>query len=193
MKIKLLYNPFETIPDKLLMLVGIISLGIGTVISYYSQVIFDGIFDAHEFPGITFIQAFAACVVNIVVVCILLFALGKIINPKTRMIDILNTSFLSRIPIYIISIIIGLPLMKKIGTKITENLGDLPNLKFETSELIFLLAFSFFSLFMLVYSVIILVNGFRTATNAKKWQQYFGFAIVIIIAEIASKFIISYI
>lgn len=188
---KLLFNPFEKIPEKLLLLLGIISFIIGCYFSYQFEMIFDGIFDAHEFSGILFSQAFTANAVNVITVCVFLFILGKIINPKTRMIDILNTAFISRIPIYLTAPLAAVPVVKQITEKIVASLKDIENMKLGTLDMMVLLSFSGIAMLLLVYSIVLLANGFRTATNAKKWQHYVIFGLVLLLAEIVSKGLIS--
>lgn len=191
MKLKYFFNPFAVIPDKLLLLIGIVTVGMGSALSYFNQVVFDGIFDVHLAPGISFTEAFSSVVVNIVVLAVFLFILGKIINPKTRMIDIMNVAFISRVPVYLVSFLIVLPTMKKISAELMENLNSIQHLTNDTSNVIFLLFFSFASLLLLLYSLIFLVFGFKTATNAKTWQHFLAFSIVILLAEIVTKLIIA--
>jgi len=193
MKLKFLYNPFEAVPDKILLFTGIITFGIGTLLSWYFKIIFDGVFDAHLFSAITFNEVFSANAIDIIVLCLFLFAAGKLVNPKTRMIDILNISFISRIPIYLIIFLIAFTPMEEISSKIMKNISNENGLQLPFSEILILLIFSCLSLFLLAYTIVLLVNGFRVATNAKKVQHYVLFVIALIVAEIVSKFIISFI
>ncbi len=58
-------------------------------------------------------------------------------------------------------------------------------------ELISIMAVSSILMIFLIYAIVLLVNGFRTATNLKKWQYYIYFAIALIIAEVLSKVLIN--
>lgn len=192
MKLKFLYNPFESVSDKILLFIGVITFGIGTALSWKLQMIFDGIFDIHIFKGITFNEAFAANAIDVIVLCLFLFAAGKLVNPKTRMIDILNASFISRIPVYLTTFLIVFMPIEEISDKIMTSISNKNGLQLPASEIIILLIFSCLSLFLLVYGIALLVNGFRVAANAKKSQHYIIFAIALILAEIISKLIIYY-
>ncbi|MGC4128476.1 MAG: YIP1 family protein [Bergeyella sp.] len=188
---KLLFNPFEKIPEKTLIIIGIVTLIIGSLLSFQFKVIFDGIFDIHEYPPILFSQAFTANAVNIIVLSFILFVLGKIFNPKTRMIDIMNTAFISRIPLYFLAPMTALPPVREATNNIMANIQDIQNMQIPTSDLVTLFAFSSVTLLFLVYSIVLIVTGFKTATNIKKWQQYAGFAAALLVAEIISKLLIS--
>jgi hypothetical protein len=124
--------------------------------------------------------------------CALLFGLGKIINSKTRMIDILNASFLYRIPIYIVAVMSKIPVLDGINEKVMKNISHPENINLSAGDMFFLLIFTVVSLGLLAYSIVLLVNGFKTATNAKKWQHFVSFAFVLIAAEIVSKMLIDF-
>lgn len=174
-----------------MMMIGIIVTVIGAFISYFNKTIFDGILDAHTYIFITYSQAISANIINIIIPCILLFILGKSINPDTQMIDILNASFYYRIPMYIIAIIMNISSIKNLEFKIQNNLSALHNLNFSTTELLVLVIFGCISLGLLAYAIILLLNGFRYASKPTKWQHYFGFVLVLIVSEFISKLIIS--
>jgi hypothetical protein len=59
-----------------------------------------------------------------------------------------------------------------------------------SSEIALLAASSLLSLIVLVWSIILLYNGFKTATNAKEIKHNLYFAIVLIVSEILSKIIL---
>ena len=67
--------------------------------------------------------------------------------------------------------------------------GKTPNLAL--SDMIILIALSIVTLLFLVWSIVLLFNGFKTATNAKGSKQIILFAITILISEIISKILIS--
>lgn len=187
----IIFNPFAKIASKKLMLFGVISFMIGCFISWRFRMIYDGILDVHSSPNITYIRSFISNGINVIFMCLLVYALGRIINPKTRMIDVLNASFLYRIPIYIIAILSSLPIQKEFEAKVLNNISNIQNLEFTTGELFYILLFSTTSMLLLAYAITLIVNGFKTASNAKKWQHFLSLGAVIIIAEILSKIFIN--
>ena len=187
---KYLFNPLLKFSERSLLILGILSIVAGSLIGHYFSLTFDGAFDTHPLQ-ITFIESLKENAINILMVFILLLILGKIINLKTRLVDIATISMIYRIPIYISGPLINLPVFKAIAVKVLANKDNLENIKFETLELFSILAASSVLMIFLIYSIVILVNGFRTATNLKKWQYYVCFAIVLIIAEVLSKTLIN--
>ena len=185
---KTIFNPYAKISDKLLLSLGVLSFVVGILIHYFQQTIHDGILDSHPYPNISMPKVSTAIMINIVVLCIVLFIYGKIINKKTRMIDILNTSFLSRIPYYILPFIVNSSLMKNMTEQI---MADPKNVSSQPMQLIFMLLMSVSMMILMTYSIVLIVNGFKTATNAKKWQEFVGLAVAILVAEVISKILIN--
>ena len=176
--------------ERNLLIIGVLSVLAGSLVGKYFSVTYDGIFDAHSSPN-TFINSLKENAINILTVFVLLVILGKVIYPKTRFIDIINISLIYRIPIYISSPLISLPLFDKISEQVLNNKDHLENLKFDTMDLISIMVVSSILMIFLIYAIVLLVNGFRTATNLKKWQYYIYFAVVLIIAEVLSKVLIN--
>lgn len=81
--------------------------------------------------------------------------------------------------------------MERVANQVLANKENLQNLQFNPTDLIIVLGFSMIMMVFLAYSIVLLANGFRTATNVKKWQHYVFFAIAIVIAEIVSKILIN--
>jgi hypothetical protein len=186
-----IFNPFAKFSDKVLMLIGVISFLIGCFISWRFQVLYDGVLDAHTSDSLSYVNAFTSNAINVIVMCVLLFILGKIINPKTRMIDLLNASFLYRIPIYLVAMFSRIPALERINESVVKNIGDPEKINMQVDDIGVLIVFSIVSLCLIAYSIVLLVNGFKTASNAKKWQHFVSFGFVVIVAEIISKMLIG--
>lgn len=190
MKWQYIFNPFLKISERNLFVFGLLSFLVGSLIGHLCSVTYDGIFDVHISSSTSYLLVLQENAVNILVPFALLLLLGKIINRKTRIIDILNIALGYRIPIYFISLTANIPLLDNLTKKIESTEGNLAELKFDWLELTALLAVSSVMIAALMYAIVLLVNGFRTATNLKKWQYYLGFVFVLIAAEIITKSII---
>lgn len=187
---KLLFNPFGIYSEKQLLVSGILITLAGSFVGSLFNVTFDGVLDVHQYET-DFLMSLKENSVNVACIFIVLFILGKLINRKTRAIDILNTAMVSRFPQYISAVITALPVLKKVEDEITSHQGDLQHLNLQPMDLMLLFVISMILLAITAYYITLLVNGFRTAVNAKKWQHFVGFAIALIIAEIISKLLIS--
>ncbi len=189
---KILINPFEKYSESTLLLVGILALALGSVMGYYCNARFDGVIDLHFVKAVGAYEPLLDLVVTVGVTAVMLFALGKYHNPKTRLIDLVNTVLIAKIPFYVLTIFNGNGMIfdasEKIMKSVQENVLNLPDF----SVLLPILIFSLITLAALVLSIVLLFQGFKVATNAKGNKSVFGFVLVLLLAEIISKIAISY-
>lgn len=193
--IKTLLNPFEKFSTKKLAFFGIVITLVGSYFGYLFQGRFDGVIDLHFTNDVSILQPFLDNVINVFSIFIFLFLFGKIINKKTRAVDIFNTSIVARIPFYILPFSNINNFMINFTNEIMGNvdLKNPVNLKIETFDLVGILVFAFLSIGLLIVFVILLFNGFKTATNCKKINHTLLFVVSIIFGEILSKGLIYFI
>lgn len=186
---KSIFNPQGRFQENHLLIFGCLSFILGSGIAYFCGATYDGIFDVHlPLNGkISLSKLILENAINVICVFVLLFIFGKIINPKTRWIDILNASLLYRIPIYISVFFTALPVFNHLSKMVQENQGNLTQFPFSAIDLVQILVASMLIMLLFVYAIVLLVNGFKTATNTKKWQHFVVFTFLLIIAEIISK------
>lgn len=191
---KTLFNPFEKYSEKTLLIFGIITTILGSFLGYLMNARFDGIVDMHLVENIECYEPLVDNIINVLVIFVLFFAFGKMINPKTRAVDILNVSLISRIPIYLVTLTnIGGYLEKSTQNMLDkidfENLNNVP--QFEFSDMAISLVFSVVMILLLIYMIVLFWKGFQTATNTKGVRNIIIFIILFIAAEILSKYCIG--
>lgn len=191
---KVLFNPFEKYSEKTLLIFGITATVLGSLLGYLLNARFDGIIDMHLVQEVRFQNILIDNLINTLVLFILFFAFGKIINPKTRAIDILNVSMICRIPMYLVALgNIGGYLERATQNMIDgidlENLQNVP--QFELLDLSVILIFSVISIGFLVWMIVLFWKGFKTATNTKGTKNIIIFIVLFIAAEILSKYLIG--
>ncbi|MDR6967971.1 hypothetical protein J2X31_001985 [Flavobacterium arsenatis] len=191
----LLFNPFEKYAENKLLLFGIFITLAGSYLGYLFQGRFDGVIDLHFVPSTTLFEPLADNLINIFSLFLLLFLLGKYINPKTRVIDTLTPVMIARLPFYLLTFFNYQNYISGITEKLIASI-DLQNtptdLNIATSDLIITLLFSGISILFLVWFVILLFNGFKVATNSRGIKNNLLFAGAIILAEILSKIIFTF-
>lgn len=101
----LLFQPFEKYSEKTLLLLGIIFTLIGSFIAYAFNIRFDGVLDVHIVSDALWYQTLIDNLINIFCLIIFLYSSAKYINKKTRIIDIITTSIIARIPLYLLPLI----------------------------------------------------------------------------------------
>ncbi len=185
----IIFNPFSKFGEWPLLITGIAATLAGSFIGGYLNMTFDGFMDVHPAES-DFLQSITENVINIISVAAILFFLGLIINRKTRFIDLVNTAIIARIPTYLAALISANPILDNFAKRVMENPADLTNIYGDTTELTIVLVISCVVMFMFAWSIILLVNGFRTATNIKKILHWILFVFALILAEILSKYII---
>lgn len=190
---KTLLNPFEKFSEKQLLIFGILFLFMGSYIGFFSNAYFDSILHISFVENATYFNSIAQNLIIIILLTLVLFALGKYLNPKTRLIDLLNVSLIARIPFYFSTLINFNNSTLKLTDKIMNNLDAIQNIKFSTSEYLFLIITSVFGILCLLLFAILLWNGFKTATNAKTTKETVLLIITLLIANFMSSYLINFI
>lgn len=185
---KTIFNPFLKFDDKKLLIAGILFFILNIFGSYYAESINDSIF---HYSGLSedqeILDVAKINTLSYLLAVVVIFILGKIFNGRTRFIDILNTILISQIPLMITICINGLPFYKKALGNLSENLAT-PE-KINVGDMALLTFGGFISLILLIYSIVLYYNGFKTATNIKKWQHIVLFAVVSFLITIVSQII----
>jgi len=189
---KLFFNPFSKFSEKALLISGILFLVVGSFIGYYFGVTYDGIFDVH-ISTVTLIESLTENVINVVILSLLLFIAGIIINSKTRIIDVLNVALISRFPIYLAGLFANNQRISEISEQLMDSVHQETPASVSSSDMMILMLFSAVLILLLAYQLMLMVFGFKTAVNARKWQHWLLFAFALIAAEVISKAIIHFI
>ena len=188
----LIFNPFEKISEKKLLLIGITSMLVGALLGYLFNARYDGVFDLHFEKNTSYFNALLDILISVSTTCILLLAVGKYTNSKTRLIDIFNACSMAKIPFYVLTLFNINNWIYYSSEKLVEslqhNLMKMPSL----SEFVPVLLFSMLTILGLVLSALLLFNGYKVATNAKGTKSIGLFVVALFLAEIFSKIIISY-
>ncbi|WP_300596805.1 hypothetical protein [Niabella sp.] len=187
---KTIFNPFERYPERDLAIGGIIGLLLSIWLFWWAQQTNDGVYHVSPRADLSLTGAITEAVVCTLLVCALLSGVGKAINPKTRIIDILNATMIHRIPLSFGILVLQLPFIRTVMDQIMQavknnRLETLSGSTLWISTLVSLLMLGFF-----VYAIVLLVNGFRTAVHARKATHYLLFAAALIIAEVIYRLLL---
>ena len=186
--LQLLKNPFALVEDKKLFLVGISTFIVGIFLAYYFQLQQQILrLNISETPNLK--QIIIWHVIIVASLTIVYLILGKIINKKTRFIDILNTVLIALIPIYI-------TFFQNFNNFLTEETAKMLNaLKdgsiYSQSPPILFIFVGLAGLVFFIYYIYLLFIGFKTATNSKKIWHYTLFFVLLIITDILTSGLIN--
>ncbi|EKB58272.1 YIP1 family protein [Bergeyella zoohelcum] len=96
------------------------------------------------------------------------FALAKIINLKTRFIDVLNAFLIGLLPLAILVFFTNIPAIHRLNETVLDRAQHLEQLFSNLLEVIGFSISTLVALFFVVYAVTLMYNGFKTATHLKK-------------------------
>ena len=176
-----LFNPFSKFSEKTLLAIGILASILLIIACYFTNTKMDSLLHISPAKDLSFNSIALYTIISLIYAIVLLFILGKIFNSKTRVIDIVNAVLVSQVPVIVI--VLGTKLIKldKISKQIAETSAQNKVLDINIFDLMYLMVFSFGSLIFIIYSFVLLFNGFKTATNIKKWQHIVIFAFVLLV------------
>lgn len=186
--LQILKNPFSIINEKKLLIIGLFSFIFGIMISYFMQM-------KIEIIGINSVSNYK--VSNIIInqsiitfmLILMLYGLGKFINKKTRIIDILNSVSIAFIPLYISLFQNTNDFIVNEGAKVFTAIENKAIHQYKPS--ILFLPIAMIVILLIVYYIYLLFIGFKTATNAKKTSHYVLFFVLLIITNILTSGLIN--
>ncbi len=187
--IKKLLNPFAYFEDKALLIIGVLAHLIFTYIAKLTNSNFPDFLSIKKgLIDFTFWDLLYQNTRNIAIAILFLFILGKIINKRTRFIDIVNVVLISRIAYYIVFITDFIPVVNSKLNKVTDNIqsNNLSVLQ-ESSTMLVILIVAFVAIFFICVMFYYLYIGFKTVTNLKTIQQTFAFIATILFIIIISS------
>ncbi|HKX85460.1 MAG TPA: YIP1 family protein [Flavobacterium sp.] len=187
-----IFNPFSTFSEKQLLVSGLLISVAGTLIGYACNSSYNGTLDMHLIDDSKLLTVTLENLIDISVVTALLFALGKYLNTKTRFVDILNTAFWYRLPIYIVALLSYIILPSDFNDRVKKNINTPEKIFSNPIEIITSALLGVVILLCLAYAIVLLVNGFKTATNTKKWQHWAAFGFALLVSEGITQFLIKY-
>ncbi|MDX6180970.1 YIP1 family protein [Flavobacterium sp. Fl-77] len=176
---KFLFNPFSKFSEKQLFITGVLYFIINFFTCFFTKIQMDSLFHFTENENLSLTSAFLLVTISNVSAIIFLFLLALIINKKTRFIDITNTILISQAPNFLILLCIKITSMNSLAKNLKTNAEAANTLKINPLELLPLVFCMLILLAIIIYGFVLIYNGFKTATNFKKWQHIALFVVVL--------------
>ena len=177
-------NPFTRIAGWQAFGAGLTIAVITAVVATMSNTALNGVLDAHYTFGITYGQSFLMQAVNIVSITMVMWLIALIFSKSFRFVDILGTMTLARAPYLLMAI-----------TGFFVEPADLNQLMQNVSEMripIYLIITGIIAIPIMVWSVALMYNGMKVSCNMRGPKLAVSFVIGIILAEILSKFLLTW-
>ncbi|UIR55419.1 hypothetical protein LZQ00_14230 [Sphingobacterium sp. SRCM116780] len=190
---KIVENPFDNLSELRLIVVGLIAFLIGTFAAYFLGGSYPGIM-SFKSNSATLLQLFYQNTLNTILLSLVLYVFGKILNPRARFLDLLITVLIARTAIYCMALLNTNAWLNPIADMIAKNVVNTQSgSMIDKSDLLMLFLGVIIILLLLIYFFYLLIKGFRISVNSKK--GYHGLLIIIIVfvlEALASIFIPYY-
>jgi len=187
-KMKWIYNPFEKIAGWKAFGIGILILGIATVLGYFSNTVFFGISIKGAYSG-TLCQAISLQALGLAITVAVMYLVALLSAKHVRFQDILGTVTLAKYPL-----LLSVPIFWASNDKIMEISNNLLSAlqtnpynvmnEVSASDLVVLSVVALVSMAILVWTIALLFNAFKVSTNLKGVKCGLLFTAAIIISEI---------
>lgn len=188
----ILFNPFQKYSDTVLLISGLCFSAIGVLLGFAFNARFDGFIDLHFTQNTTFFQPLSDTIINAFYGTIVFFIIGKVINKKTRIIDILTTCLIAKAPLYLIAFFNINHLMYNATLKMMSMTTIEKINSISTIDITIVMVSAVIMIPILIWVFVLLFNGFKTATNAKGIKHTLLFILGVILSEIISKILITH-
>ncbi|CAM3553470.1 YIP1 family protein [Elizabethkingia occulta] len=184
---KTLFNPFEKYSEYKLLLFGILSFILTPFVSYYTQNRMTSFmrFDSPE-EVLTLKSSFLYCSVSIGSIILILYLIAIVFNRRSRFLDITNTILVSNainIPVLLLTHLIDV-------NKAFSSDGINENFYQYIINLLFIILITAFVISLVIYSIVLFFNGFKTATNIKKLPQIVLFVFIFFVSLMICQILI---
>jgi len=186
----ILFNPFQNYTEKQLTIVGVLTAMVAGILAVLLNGRFDGVLDLHFVPKTSALHSASDIAIAIITLTLLLFIFGKIINKKTRFIDLLAASLIAKIPFYFLLLFNINNKMFLVTEKLVNMVSKNKTIAIEAADMTLIVCSGIATFICLIWSIVLLFNGFKTATNSKETKHIILFIVAIILAEILSKILI---
>lgn len=187
---KTIFNPFERFDEKLLLLTGMLAVILSIGVGYLTNSTFTSIYRISTAENTSLQMIALSTFLSFLIAIVVLSILGKILNRKTRIIDIVNTVLISQL------FLIGIQSLGKVSSiklagKNVANYQSNPSGMFPFLDFIIMISMMIFTITIMIYSLTLFYNGFKTATNIKKWQHIVLFCVVSLISSLICQIILN--
>lgn len=185
-----MFKPFERYSEKTLLITGLLAALAGILLAWQFYSRNDGVLDLHYTNEKIFWKTVCDQLLNGFSLLIFLIPVTKWMNRKTRVIDLVNAFLISRIPMYFLTLGNVGGVLSGAGEKMKNAALNQQMISLNGVEWTMLILFGLLSILMIVWSVALLYNGYKVASNAKGARAIILFILALLFAEIVSKVLI---
>ncbi|ALU26400.1 MULTISPECIES: hypothetical protein [Myroides] len=184
-------KPFESIQDKTLLAIGVLTGVVISCLQLLTHMRSIAILKQVTLKSApTLVQTLSDFAITTIVMTLALFVFGKIINKKTRLIDILNTVLIARICLDISVLFDINGYLSDFSLQLIDNIAN-PEILFKSNPqgFVYFIITSFASILCLVGFGYYIYQGFKLATHLKKKYMIIAFVLIILLVDTLTRLI----
>ncbi|EHO13902.1 hypothetical protein [Myroides odoratimimus] len=184
-------KPFENVQDKTLLAIGVLTGVIISCLQLLTHMRSIAILKQVTLKSApTLVQTLSDFAITTIVMTLALFVFGKIINKKTRLIDILNTVLIARICLDISVLFDINGYLSDFSLQLIDNIAN-PEILFKSNPqgFVYFIITSFASILCLVGFGYYIYQGFKLATHLKKKYMIIVFVLIILLVDTLTRLI----
>lgn len=184
-------KPFENVQDKTLLAIGILTGVVISCLQLLTHMRSIAILKQVTLKSApTLVQTLSDFAITTIVMTLALFVFGKIINKKTRLIDILNTVLIARICLDISVLFDINGYLSDFSLQLIDNIAN-PEILFKSNpqSFVYFIITSFASILCLVGFGYYIYQGFKLATHLKKKYMIIVFVLIILLVDTLTRLI----
>lgn len=186
----LLFKPFERYSETVLLTVGLIVSAIGIVLATWFHARFDGAIDLHFSAGQSYARTTVDLVVDFLSLLVFLYPFALWVNRKTRFVDMCSTILIAKIPMYLLILFNANESFYRLGQHFEKAALQHEALSLGATTMLVFIAFVVVAILLLVWSITLLYNGYKTASNARGAKAVVLFIAALLLGEILSQLLL---
>lgn len=188
-----LLNPFVDYSEQTLLRFGIFLFVVGGVLAKLGSIDYHGILKVIPKDKHSWLQVYGHLAVNIGLLFLFFYLFAILVNKRTRIIDILNVVLINFSVIYLLGLLPLFTPLLAITKKIEDAMaaGDMTLGTISRMDLVVISIISFLSLGILVYFFYLCIVGVKFVMHGKKYYHGVVIIVLILLADVASRYINS--
>lgn len=185
-----LFNPFLKIAGWKALAFGLLFIVVSWLFATLCNARFDGIIDLHFADSVGLLHPLFDQLIGLIVMVVVFYLMALILGSKPRVIDLAGTFAYSRLA-YVLAPLFNISgFMSGLTNQLKTIDPNHPVLPFSNSQLALFIAFTLFSLTLVVWLVALYFKAWRTCTNLKGNRLVISFIAGLLIVEIITVYLI---
>jgi len=187
-----LFNPFHFVAGNQALGIGLVGILIAGLIGSLSHTHFDGVLDVHTGRSAPLWVFATTGFLNWLSIGIVLLIAGRLISPsRFRIIDVLGTQALARLPMLLPVIVAMIPGYRRFASNLEAKITGAPSVAVGSADTFVFAVAVLVTILTIAWMVVLMYRAFAVSCNVSGGKAIGSFIAALIIAEVLSKILIT--